>query len=427
MNNDDDERLPRFFRVRQRFASKAIGNVAAAVEDALRDQVHHVDIQSGQTVAIAVGSRGIRNLPILVRAVVDWVKSNDGLPLIVPAMGSHGGATGEGQARLLAGLGIDATSMGCEVRASMETVEIARLDNGLPVLFDSIAYGCDHVVAVNRIKPHTRLNGDLQSGIAKMLLIGLGKQRGALAYHEMFAAEKYCLDAVAPAAIPLLLAKAPVRLGLAVIEDAFEQTAHVEAIPAAAILEREVVLQKMAAEWMPSLPFDNADLLIIDQMGKEISGTGMDTNVVGRKWHDKIAGPNETPRVEQIYVRGLTAKSAGNACGLGIAEFCRSQLVRDMDRAATWVNCLTGRHVTAAAVPMHFETDREVLRAALSQVGDGDPGKAQWMWIPDTLQLTDVACSEAFWEVAGERADLHIVSDVEPLPLDLDGQLVSPW
>lgn len=418
--------LPRFFRVRQHFVSRKMDDVTTAVASTLEGQAERMAIQPGQTIAIAVGSRGIANLPAVVRAAVDWVRSKQGRPVIVPAMGSHGGATEEGQAKLLCGLGIDPSSMGCEVRSSMETVELGRLKNGLPLLFDAIAHRCDHVLVINRVKPHTRLTGKLQSGLAKMLLIGLGKHRGALAYHEMFAAKQYCLDEVATEAIPLLLSKAPVRLGLAIVEDAFEQTAHVEAIPANDILHREVELQELAAAWMPSLPFQHVDLLIVDQMGKEISGTGMDTNVVGRKWHDKIAGPDETPRIEQIYVRGLTPKSAGNACGIGIAEFCRSQLVRDMDRQATWVNCLTGRHVTAAAVPMHFETDVEVLKAALSQVGDGDPRKARWIWIRDTLQLAEMACSEAFLEEARQSAELEILQDCVELPLGPDGQLREP-
>ncbi|MEM9645960.1 MAG: lactate racemase domain-containing protein [Planctomycetota bacterium] len=418
--------LPQLFAVRQKFASHALDDLTSAVHSALDGQSSELPIQPGQSVAVAVGSRGIANLPTLVRGVVDWIKAKSGVPIIVPAMGSHGGATGEGQAKVLRGLGVEPTTMGCPIRSSMETVEIGKVDGGLPVFCDANAQVCDHIIVVNRIKPHTRLTGALQSGLAKMLLIGLGKHCGAVAYHEMFAESNYCLDSVAPRALPVLLAGAPVRLGLAVIEDAFEQTSHVEAVPARQILTREIELQRMAASWMPSLPFDEVDLLIIDQIGKEISGTGMDTNVVGRKWHDKVPGPDETPRVEQIYVRGLTRQTSGNACGIGIAEYCRTQVVRDMDQQATWVNCLTGRHVTAAAVPMHFETDREVLQTALSQVRDGNPDQARWMWIGDTLRLGELRCSEAYLSEAEQRSDLDVIAAPQPIVFDREGQL-SSW
>ncbi len=416
--------LPRCFRLRQRFASSAIQDVDGAVTRAWQRQAMRLPISNGQSVAIAVGSRGIANLSAIVSATVRQIQGHGGVPIIIPAMGSHGGGTADGQRQVLQSLGISSESMDCEVRSVMEPIHLGELPSGLPVCCDAVAAAADHVVIINRVKPHTRLVGPLQSGLTKMLLIGLGKRDGAVAYHRSFENFGFDLSFVAADALRVLLEKVPVRAGLAVIEDAFDQTAHVEVLAADALLRHEPELLIRATSMMPRLPFDEADLVIIDEIGKEISGTGMDTNVVGRKFHDKYVPPNQRPRVEQIYVRGLTETTAGNATGIGIAEYCRSSVVRQMDRPKTWVNCLTGRHVTAASIPMHFETDREVLQAALTQAKSADADQARWMWIPDTLRLSEVVCSEVFFEAAKSREDLEVISEIAPLRFDDEGQLL---
>ncbi len=422
-----DCQLPQFFRVQQHFASFRIEAIENAVNETLEKQSLQKKIRRGERVAIAVGSRGIANLPRIVRSVVRFVSAIGGVPIIVPAMGSHGGATDVGQAELLASFGIDAQSMQCPIDSSMETVQVGTTADGLPIYFDAVAANADHVIVVNRVKPHTRLVGSYESGLVKMMIIGLGKHRGAVSYHQAFQAYDYRLDRIAPIVVPMILKSMPITLGLAIVEDAFDQTSIIEAIAPEEILAREPELLKIARTRMPHLPFDHADLLIVDRIGKEISGTGMDTNVVGRKSNDNAAAAKEYPKIRQIFVRRLSEKSAGNASGIGIAEYCRTQVVQDMNVNITRINCLTSGHVTAAAIPMHFDTDREVLEAALTQVSIPDPRVVKWMWIPDTLHLSQVACSEAYWDAAAQREDLHPIDKPQPLCWDEQGNLISPF
>lgn len=418
---------PQFFRVGQRFDSHAIDSVADATWSALDRSRLSARIRTGDRVAVAVGSRGIANLPAIVMAVVQMVQRLGGDPFIVPAMGSHGGATAEGQTAMLASLGITADRVGAPIESSMDTVILGTTEDGLAVHFDRIASGADHVIAINRVKPHTRLVGSVESGIAKMLMIGLGKHRGAALYHQAFGDLDYRLDRLTPTVIPMILDQMPIAMTVAVVEDAFEQTAMIEAIEPDRVLDREPELLAIARDWMPGLPFDLVDFLVVDRIGKEISGTGMDTNVIGRKSHDKAPGENEFPKVKQIYVRSLTAKTSGNATGIGIAEYCHRDVVDAMDHRATRVNCVTGQHVTAGAIPLAFDSDRDVFDAVLSQFGRHGTGAMKWMRIRDTLHLGTVACSDAYWDLASGRSDLEILDEPAPMLLDERGNLVAPF
>ncbi len=418
--------LPRMFRVRQRFDSDQISDVTAAVHTAF-DQVADLQsqrIQPSASVAIAVGSRGISKLNQIVRAVVETLRQIGANPFIVPAMGSHGGATAEGQAKILAGYGVDEASMGCPVRSSMQTLCVGHTESGVEIHVDQIACEADHVVLVNRIKPHTRISGPYESGLIKMLMIGLGKHRGAEIYHRAMVREPF--DQLVPQAVSLILSKLPVLCGVGIIENAFDEPARIEVVPSGELLQREPELLADARRRMPSLPFNELDLVIIDQIGKNISGAGMDTNVVGRKFNDKVAGIHEWPKVQQIYVRGLTSKTGGNATGIGIAEYCRSQVVRQMDVEMTRINCLTALHATAAAVPIHWETDREVLSVAMDQCGRRSLDKVRCVWLPNTLHLDELVCSEALWDetqtlVSSGR--LSILNEPQDWPLDSQGNL----
>ncbi|WP_442510216.1 lactate racemase domain-containing protein [Novipirellula sp. SH528] len=433
MTHPVESQLPQCFRLRQHFASLALDDVRQSVGAAIRNSTLTSRLRPGQTVAIAVGSRGIADLPTIVSAVVDFIKRCGGVPVIVPAMGSHGGATAEGQAALLRSLGIEEAVVGCEIRSSLDTIVVGTSSAGLDVHFDKIASQMDHVVVLNRIKPHTRLVGRYESGLAKMLMIGLGKHQGAIVYHQAMADANYCLDAMAAEIVPMIQVATPISLGLAIIEDAFDQVSHVEAVEPAEFLAAEPRLLTMARERMPRLPFDHVDLLIVDRIGKEISGTGMDTNVVGRKWNDKIAAADEFPKVKQIYVRDLSDKSAGNAAGIGVAEFCHRRVIEKIDYDKTRINCLTSMHASAGAVPIHFDSDREALIAAMGQVGKRTREQLRWVWIRDTLDLSELVCSEAYWdevatdgEATGRKpcgVDLQPLSDLKPLTFDNEGNL----
>ena len=420
-----NETLPSFFRIRQHFASDSIADAGAETAVQIDRSSLRRRVSPGQNVAIAVGSRGIARLAEVVAAVAAKVRDYGGVPFIVPAMGSHGGATGPGQAAVLAEYGITADTMGCEIRSEMDVDQIGTTNDGGGVYFDRQAMAADHVIVVNRVKPHTHISGPHESGLVKMMLIGLGKHRGAAAYHQAMTRRSF--ESLVAETIPQILTRCPVSLGLAIVENAYDQVAVIESIEPDEILDRETELLELARGRMPRLPFTSADLLVIDRIGKNISGSGLDTNVVGRKSNDKCAGEHELPKIAQIYVRGLTEQSAGNAAGIGIAEYCRSSLVREMDVDKTRVNCLTALHITAAAIPAHWETDQEVLRIAAGQSGRETAGELRWMWIADTLHVGEVMCSEAYLGEASSRTDLSIMGPAAPPQFDTAGQLIEAF
>lgn len=414
--------LPSFFDVRQNFPSRKLPDLAQAITEALESVSFSKVIRPGQSVAVAVGSRGIAQIDRVVANVIAQLIELQAEPFVVPAMGSHGGASAEGQIDVLAKLGVTEASVGCPIRSSMETVHLGDTDGGIPLHFDANAASAHHVVLINRIKPHTRLTGTLQSGLCKMLMIGLGKHVGAASFHHAFSQFDYQLDRVAPEIVRRIIEAMPISFGLAIIEDAHDEVAAVEAIAAENFLTREPALLATATEWMPRLPFDQIDLLIVDQIGKEISGTGMDTNIIGRKANDRAAMPDEYPKVNEIYVRSLTEKTAGNGTGIGIAEYCHRQLANQLDEQKVRVNCLTSGHASAGAIPLIFDSDREALQAARSQFG-GSEAEIRWVRIKDTLHLSEFSCSQAFSAATQNDENLEAISPLRPLEFDERGDL----
>ncbi|MCO8123748.1 nickel-dependent lactate racemase [Stieleria sp. TO1_6] len=413
--------LPRFFTVKQTFASHRIDDLAGEVTRQLAGAPTDT-IAADDRVAIAVGSRGIDRIAEITGAVAGYVRSLGAAPYVIPAMGSHGGASEQGQIATLKSLGITAEAIGCPVLATMDTVELGQTESGIPLYFDAIAAKSDHLIAINRIKPHTRLTGSIQSGVSKMLMIGLGNHRGAVAFHQAFRTFDHRLDQVTDQIIPRLIEKTPFRFGIGIVEDAFDSVGKIQILPPADLLSAEPELLSLACDWMPQLPFRTAELLIIDRIGKEISGTGMDTNVIGRKWNDKIAGPDEWPKIDEIYVRSLTETTAGNASGIGIAEYTHRRAAEAIDRIKTQINCVTAAHATAAALPVWFDHDRQVLEAVTAQ-SCTPPDLLRWMWISDTLHLDELCCSEAYYDEATERDDLQITSPPQPMEFDPSGDL----
>ncbi|MCA9156917.1 MAG: DUF2088 domain-containing protein [Planctomycetales bacterium] len=415
------EPLPRFFRMRQSFPRPRIKHVPAAVMSALAGCIERE--LNGQTVAITVGSRGIAGIAQITRACVDFLKQRGARPFLVPAMGSHGGATDEGQADVLARLGITQATMGCPVRSSMEVAQVATAVEGFPVYFDRMALSADHVLVVNRIKPHTRFAGDIESGLMKMMLIGLGKRQGAEVYHRVIF--NYSFDQIVRSVAREVIEGCRILAGLAILENAYEETAEVVGVAPEEIEAREPELLGRVKSWMPRLPFDQSDLLIVDQIGKNISGAGMDTNVIGRKRNDHAAIEGDSPNIHHIYVRGLTEATHGNASGIGLAELCHRRVVEAMDRRATHVNCITAGHVTAAMLPIDFVTDRQALVTACQLAGYVSHEQVTAMWIRDTLSLSEVECSEAFFEMASNRSDIEILNQPSQLQFDELGDLIE--
>lgn len=415
--------FPKFFRIRQHFDPTRVDDVPGEVHRQLAGLNLAQRIHPGQSVAVAVGSRGIANLPAIVRAAVDHLRSLRAEPFLVPAMGSHGRATADGQRRLLESYGLTEATIGCPIRSSMDTVVVCRTAEGIPVHFDRTAFQSDHVLVCNRVKPHTMFVGPIESGLMKMLLIGLGNHEGARIYHR--AIQQYSFAQIIDSAAGEVFRRCHIAAGLAVVENGYDQTARIEAVRPEQFVEREKELLVLARRLMARLPFDDVDVLIVDQIGKEISGTGMDTNVIGRKYNDHAAVEGETPRIRRIAVRGLSPASAGNALGIGMAEFCRSRVLRETDWSATRANVLTSGHVAAAMPPLDYETDREMLEAALSVIGLTEPPNARVLWIRDTLHLEEIECSAAYLEEAKRREGVEILTGVRALEWDGEGNLAN--
>lgn len=410
--------LPRFFRVRQRFDAPTIGEPAAEVDRQLSRLALDSKIQQGQTVAITAGSRGIHKIDEIIRAIAQHVTQLGGAPFIVPAMGSHGGGTAEGQRKVIESYGITESFCRCPIRSSMDTVEVCLAEEGFPVHFDKNASQADHVIVCGRIKPHTGFVGPIESGLMKMMLIGLGKHRGAALYHRVI--QNYSFDQIVRSVGREVLQRCRILAGVAIVENQYDKTAMIEAVLPSEFETREPELLVEAKRLIPQLPFPSTDLLIVDEIGKNISGTGMDTNVVGRKYHDHQAREDEYPKAKRILVRDLTDETHGNATGIGIAEFCHSRVVERMNMKATRINCLTGGHPTAAMCPLDYPSDREMINAAMPTIGFVEPENAKVLWIRNTLDVGELECSEAFCEDAQARDDLEIIA--EPREIEFNDQ-----
>ena len=414
---------PQMFRVRQTFERPLVEDIPREVDTQLLKLDLSKTIRPGQSVAITAGSRGIANIHLIIKAVVDHIKAIGGQPFIVPAMGSHGGGTAEGQRAIIEGYGITESFCGCPIRASMETVVVCQAQEGFPVHFDKHAFGADHVIVCGRVKPHTGFAGDIESGLMKMMLIGLGKHAGAKVYHR--AIKDHNFGQIVRSVAREVLSQCGIAAGLAIVENGYDETAMLAAVAPSEFEEREKELLVQAKQWMPRLPFRSADLLLIDEIGKNISGTGMDTNIVGRKFLDHMAHENEYPKIRYIAIRGLTSQTHGNATGIGLAEFALTRAVEAIDQRATLTNCLTGGHATAAMTPVHFATDRELLDRVLPQIGLTEPEHAKVLWIRNTLELAEVECSAAYLDQAREQADLEVLTEPRPFAFDEAGDLSS--
>ncbi len=415
--------FPLLFRVRQSFDSPTlpVDQIQATVEAELSRLALSSVVKPGQSVAITAGSRGVANIALIIQAAVRHFQRLGAKPFIVPAMGSHGGGTAEGQRELIEGYGVTEAFCGCPIRASMETVIVCQAAEGFPVHFDKHAFGADHVLVVGRVKPHTNFVGDIESGLMKMMLIGLGKHEGAKIYHR--AIINYSFGQIVRSVAREVLAKCRVVAGLGIVENPYDQTAKIQAVAPHEFEDREKELLVLAKEWLPRLPFKTADILLVDQIGKNISGTGMDTNVVGRKFNDHVAAENEWPKIKRIVVRDLTDETHGNATGLGMAEFCRTRVVEKTNVKITRINCLTGGHPTAAMVPLDYATDSDILDAAFPTIGLTEPPQSKLMWMHNTLEVAEVECSVAYLPEARERKDLTIIEGPRPMPLDAAGNL----
>lgn len=412
--------FPNMMRIRQQLVAPTLGDVRAAVRAELQRLNLASRVQAGQVIAIPAGSRGISNIVTILDTVVQEMKALGLSPFIFPAMGSHGGATAEGQREVLATYGITEERLGVPIRATMDVVEVGRTPRGMPVLVDKIAAEADWVAVINRVKPHTEFSGEIESGLLKMLAIGFGNHRGALNTHQY--AVKYSYRVAIPEIGTALLNRLPVLFGLGILENAHDHTAKVVAIPPEHFMAEEKSLLQEARVLMARLPVDFAHLLIVDEMGKDISGSGMDTNVIGRVM--VIGEPEpETPKILRIYVRDLSEKTYGNAIGIGLADFCSQRLAAKIDPLPTQINCITAMTPEKARLPIALPSDREAMATALTTVGPIEPWEARVIRIKNTLEMEELQVSEALMDELKGRSDITPLGALEEMTFDSAGNL----
>lgn len=411
--------LPTFFRVTQNFPRPVVKELPSEVRcqlSKLRERV-----LPGARIAVTAGSRGIRNIALILREVCGVLRSWGASPFLVAAMGSHGGGTESGQREVLASLGITEESVGAEIVATTDVVEVGVTLSGLPVYCDRAAWDSDGILIVNRVKPHTSFRGRIESGLLKMLCVGLGKARGASLLHE-----------AGPAGMSqrvvemgqVLLASGKVLGGLAIVENAYDETARLVTLAPEEIEPGESSLLQEARDLMPRIPVAEADLLVVKWMGKNFSGTGMDTNVIGRFQLEGLPEP-ERPRFRRIAVLDISPESEGNATGIGLADFTTRRLVEKIERTSTYLNCLTTGFVHRAKIPMYFDRDTEIFEAAARSLGVGDGGVLRVVCVENTLHLEELWVSEPLLP----RLDCE-GCQVDPVPVrptfDAFGRMTAP-
>ena len=393
----------RLTKIRQHFPEKGLADVKGEVsKELLRLKPL---IKPGESIAVAVGSRGIKNIVLIVKEVVEFIRANNANPFIVPAMGSHGNAIAENQAQILADYGISEETTGVPVRSSMEVIELPQGDSPAAVFMDKNAYHSDGVILINRIKPHTDYHGSYESGLVKMTVIGLGKEKQASAIHSYGV---YGLAELIPVVAKQILSAGKIIGGLAIVENAFDNTMTVSALRADEFFEKEPSLLKAAKENMPFIPADNIDLLIIDEMGKNLSGVGVDPNIIGRM---KIYGQPEPlrPAVKSIIIADITKESHGNAIGVGLADVIPRRLFNKIDFPSTYTNGITSSFYERIKIPVIAETDREAFNIALRGCGYIKKGEEKVVRIKNTLHLEQLYVSDAVLEIIKDSDKIEIL------------------
>ncbi|MBI1398056.1 MAG: DUF2088 domain-containing protein [Betaproteobacteria bacterium] len=411
--------LPRMVHVRQKFATPRVESVSKTVSEQFQRAEIRGKVKPGMTIAVGCGSRGINNIAECVKQVVAELKALGAKPFIFPAMGSHGGATAEGQREVLEGYGITEEAMGCPIQSQMEVVELGKLDSGMPVYMDKTAAAADGVVVVCRVKPHTNFRAPIESGIVKMLTIGMGKIIGAT---ELHTDGMDTFGTLLPAAASLIMAKKNVLFGVAMVENAADETAIIEAVPGEQILEREPALQTKAKELMARLQFDEIDVLVVEKIGKNISGSGMDPNITGRNC--RFVEWNMKPFVKKIAVLGLTPETHGNATGVGAADVITMRLYKELDIAKTYANIITSTYLDGGAIPIIMNTDQEAIQLAVKTVVRVKPQDARVVRIATTLEVMDIHVSEPMLPfIKANPSMFEIMGEPEPFRFDAKGTL----
>jgi hypothetical protein len=410
--------IPKVFKIRQYFDKPILLNIAQEFLGKLRQRSVLDQIKPGWRVAIAVGSRGISNQPLLVKLLVQELKQCGAIPFIVPAMGSHGGATAEGQRTMLLEMGFAEDVVGAPIRSTMEVVAVGTTASGLPVSIDQYAYEADAIVIINRIKPHVAFRGQYESGLLKMITIGLGKQRGAEICHNLGPGS---MAENIPAIARVALQKVNIAFAVALLENAEHETCRIEVLPKDEIEQVEPELLAEARRLAPRIQLEQLDVLIIDEIGKDISGTGLDTNVVGR-YHTAFASGG--PQITRIVVLNLTDKSHGNANGLGLADFTTKRVFAKFDFAQTYPNALTSTVPLTVKIPMVLKHDRHAIQAAIKTCNIRNLNDVRLVRIKNTISLSAIEVSESLIAEIKRHPNLEVISQPYELSFDEHGNLL---
>ncbi|MFZ7103841.1 MAG: lactate racemase domain-containing protein [Peptococcaceae bacterium] len=412
--------LPIFYSIQQLFENNEIRDVVAELDNGLEEIRFRDMFVLGEKIAITVGSRGIDNLDIIIKNLVCKLQEIGVSPFIVPSMGSHGGATAEGQVEVLKSLGISQEKIGVPIISNMEVVELGKTSSGVMVYMDKNALNADGVIVVNRVKPHTRFKARNESGLMKMISVGLGKHKGCIEIHN---------HGIYPAIVEaarLALEKAPIRLGIGLVENAYDRTAKLRVVPRENLEVVDAELLEDAKKMMPSLPMDDIDLIVVKEMGKDISGTGMDVNVLGRVTSPYL-NEIDKPRIKRIVAMDITSNSHGNALGMGLADVVSRRLANKIDFNATYANVVSAGVLDRGKMPVVMESDQEVIQVALQSIERLNLEKARIVFVRNTLELGHLTVSESIYkEVVGLP---NIKYNDEPFKIELDeqGNLTEDW
>ena len=409
----------KMYRILQTFNKSKINNIPEIISKEFKKINLSQKIKPGMKIGITVGSRGINNLLLIIKTIIHEVRKRKGVPFILPAMGSHGDANIEGQRKILASYGITEESTGASIKATLEVVELAKLKNGLPVYFDKYAFQTDGIIVVNRIKVHTVYKAEIESGLCKMLSVGLGNHKGATVVHSL--GPKGISDNVIKFS-QIILKKAPILCGVGIVENAYDDTAKIRAALPEDFYKVDKELLKKCKANSPSLPASNIDILILEEMGKNISGAGMDTNITGGVKAYK-EGEYNPPQIKKIVVLDLISESHGNALGVGIADIITKKLYKKIDFEVTYKNVITCGYLDRAKIPIIADTDEEAINIALKSTYNLPGTKPTIIFIRNTLKLYEMLVSEAIWEKIKNQKDISTISKRNKLTFDNIGNL----
>jgi len=409
----------RLIKIKQKFDNKKLDNIPEIIASEFHRIKLDQKIKPGMKIGITVGSRGIDNLRIIIKSIIYEIKKRKGKPFIITAMGSHGGATVEGQIKVLADYGVTEESMGVPIQATMDTVELGYLENSLPIHFDKIAYNADGVIVVNRVKVHTAFKSEIESGLHKMLSVGLGNHKGARLVHSLGVEgiRDYMVEFA-----KIILKKAPILAGFAILENAYDQTYKIVAANPEDFEKVDKELLKECKQILPKLPVKNIDILIVQEMGKNISGTGMDTNIIGGI-KDFKEEDYEPPNIKKIIVLDLTPETHGNALGIGMAHIITKKLYEKIYFTTTYTNTITTTFLDRARISIVVDSDKKAVEVGLKTIWNLPKVKPRIIIIKNTLKLDEMFVSEPIWEEIAERENVKIISEWQEMGFDEEGNL----